>query len=343
MENKGVSTVSDAFNITDEELEALEPSDGVKSAETTDSPVVNETQQGEVVDKLEESETKEVTDEPKTVEVKKEEIPAETIVKTEEKEPSWAELGLPQYEGLTKKQIAERVATTNREYGRATNTIGELRKQIGSVVNDTIKPKDVVETKKDILASMPNLSESEIIQFNEVFSVNPARAILMFGGDTLKQMFREEIDNKVPQNLNQILEKKAEEQQYHTFLGNHPEITEAELDWMKVVDTEYLKGQNRPYDELYELSQMWKNKTDDVEDVYLTMKRHPTLSLSDAKRLSIKSISNVQPVKSISKESVEKTIKKLNNANHTSQSTQIADDVPDNIDSVQAAFDSVTD
>jgi hypothetical protein len=332
MENKGI-TVSDAFNTSVEELEKEFPTE-VAIADEKVIPVADETPVGEVVSAGIKSETK-VTDE---VELGKK-LETETVV-AETKEKTWTELGLPQYEGMTKEQVAERISFTNREYGRATNTIGELRKQIGSVVRNTIKPAESKDTKADILAAIPNLSESDTVKFNEIYATNPAKAILTFGGEGIRQMVKDEIKSVVPKDLNEILTVKSEQERYNSFLlKNNLTPDSPEVEWMKTVDTEYLTGQNRSYDELFELQTMWKNKTEGVEDVYDMMKRHPTMSISEAKRFVQKTGATIPVVQTVDKNKVQETIKKLNNANNTSQTVKTSEDIPV-FNSVQEAFDS---
>ncbi|MFA5381895.1 MAG: hypothetical protein WC356_01930 [Candidatus Micrarchaeia archaeon] len=329
MENKGIISVSDAFNASDEELNTELPVEEAKKADEAVISVSDETKDGEIEKTEIESETV-VADEKKDVKV-------EAEAKATEK--TWTELGLPQYEGLSKAEIAERVSITNREYGRATNTIGQLRKQIGTVV-DTQKPANSKETKEDVLAAIQNLDEAETVKFNAMYEVNPAKAILTYGGDAIKEIVRAEIENRVPANLDVLLQKKADAEKFANFMSSHSDITDGELEWMKQVDTEYLAGQERPYEELYELSQMWKNKAENVEDVYNMMKKYPTMSIAEAKKFTTKA---VPAATTVSKEKVAETVKKLTNANHTSQTSKTAEDIPDNIGSVQEAFDSVTD
>jgi hypothetical protein len=322
VENNEIS-VNDAFGASVEELEKEFPTEA--KAEVADVSVVDETKDGEV--------EKEIVSETQVADETKSKTP-ETKVAVEK---SWTELGLPQYEELTKEQIAERIRVTNKEYGRATSTIGELRKQIGSIVQDTVKPSESKETKKDILEAIPNLSESDTIKFNEMYVVNPAKAILTFGGDTIKQMVRDELKNTVPKDLDEILTKKTEQERFITFLSkNNLTPDSPEIEWMKKVDTEYLTGQNRSYEELFELQTMWKNKAEGVEDVYDMMKRHPTMSISEAKGFVNK---KVQTGQTVSKDKVVETVKKLNNANNTSQTAKLSDDIP-TYGSVEEAFNS---
>jgi hypothetical protein len=336
-EDKGI-TIADAFDTSPEELEKEFPTE-VKEADVEVVPVIDKPKDGEVEETGIESETKKVADETvveetvKTVEPKKEQSVAEK---------TWTELGLPQYEGMTKEQVAERISLVNREFGRATNTIGYLRKQIISAVHDTVKPADVKDTKTDILASMPNLSESDAIKFNEMYEVNPAKAIFAFGGDTLKQIVRDELENSVPNNLNEILNKRTEQERFNTFLTkNNLTKDSSEIEWMKEIDTnpEYLGGQNRAYDELFELCSMKKSNADGVEEIFSTMKRHPTLSIAEAKIFIGKKVEAVPTVKTVSKDKIKETVQKLNNANSTSQTAKIADDIP-TYGSVEEAFNS---
>ncbi len=319
-EIKEVPSMTEVFSSTDEELEPVVEEE--KEADVVDTTVVDETPKGEVEEKVESTESKE---EPEAKAVG---------------EPTWTELGLPQYEGLTKSQVAERISFINKEYGRATNTIGELRKQIVSAVDSTVKPSESKETKKSILDAMPSLSEEETIKFNEVYAQSPAKAVMMFGGDTMvKQMVEELLEKKMPKNLDSILAEKTESIKLETFLAkNNLTIDSPEVEWMKKVDTEYLAGQNRPYDELYELCQMWQKKDGDSSKVYELMRKHPTMTLKEAKTLIPKKQAAV-----VDKTKVVNDINKLKNANHTSRTVKASEDNMQTAESIQEAFEKYND
>jgi hypothetical protein len=321
-EIKEAQTVAEAFSVEDEAV-ATDPVVEEKEAASTDVSVVDETKNGEV----------ETGSESKLeAEVKQEEKPVE---KTEQ---SWTELGFPQYEGMTKAEIAERISFVNKEYGRATNTIGELRKQISAATNVEATKSEQKNAKSDIIASMPKLSPEQAIEFNEMYEQSPVKAIMMFGGDSVvKKIVQDEISDRVPKDIDTILNEKTERIRYETFLSNHS-LTEnsPEVLWINKVKTEYLTGQNRPIEELYELSQMWKNKDEYCKQVYSLMKRHPTMTLEEAKNFVPKKNSNM-----VDKAAIVNNVKKLNNANHTSQTTKVSEDNMKTFASVQEAFDSV--
>jgi hypothetical protein len=324
---KEVLSVQDAFDASDEELGITPVAEEKKDVKAEDTTVkVGETPKGEV-------EKTEIKPESK-VETGEETAKTEVVA-----EKTWTELGLPQYDGLTKEQIAERVQFVNREYGKATNTVGELRKQINSVVSEAVKPDERKETKKSILEAMPPLSETETDEFNRIYVTeqNPVKAILQFAGEPIKQMIREELKNQVPKDLDLMVAKKTDEIKYNTFLSQHDLTDDSpEVVWMKQVDTEYLIGQNRPYEELFELSQMWKAKEEGAEQVYSLMKKHPTMTLKEAKTYIPKKTAQTVDTKKIASD-----VKKLDNANHTSKTVQKSDNTLQNFSSVHEAFDSV--
>lgn len=319
MENETeVSTVAEAFNIPDEEVSASEVKEETVAKDTAK---VDETPKGEVEKVVSETE---VTDEKAEV--------------AEVTEKSWTELGLPQYETLTKEQIAERVRTTNKLYGEATNEVGTLRKQVMSVVKDEVKPADSKETKKNILEAMPNLDAGDTLKFNEMYATNPVKAIMTFGGESIiKDMVKAELDNRVPKDIDAVVNERLGAVEFNSWLKQH-DLTKdhPKIEWMKVVDKEYLAGQNRSYDELFELSNMWEAKEEGVEQVYGLMKKHPTMSLKEARSFVPKKTQTVD------KDKILKDVKKLTNANHTDKQVRKADDTVEVFDSVQEAFDAVS-
>lgn len=317
-EIKEAKTVAEAFNIQDEVVK--EVVEDVTATDQVNASVDDETQKGEV----------EVKSEAQATE-KQESEPAKT-------EPTWTELGLPQYEGMTKAEIAERISFVNKEYGRATNTIGELRKQINTAVSDTSRPSEAKEAKQNIVDSMPKLSTEDTIRFNQVYEESPVKAIMMFGGDSvIKKIAQDEISARVPKDIDTIFNEKLERLRYESFLEKHS-LTEnsPEVVWINEVKTNYLTGQNRPIEELYELSQMWKNKDETTEPVYTLMKKHPTMSLDEAKSFVRKPNPNA-----VDKAQIVNNVKKLNNVNHTSRTAKVSDDTMKTFNSVQEAFDSV--
>jgi hypothetical protein len=322
--NKEATSVADAFNADNEELKDEKVVKAEEAAQAEEASVVDETQSGEI----EKTETK---SEPETG------AESETKV-AETKEPTWTELNLPQYEGMSKAEVAERISFINREFGRATNTVGELRKQLNGVITNNMKPAEAIETKKSVLDAMPKLSESDAIRFNEIYAESPVKAIMMFGGESIiKQMVSDEISAKVPKDIDSIVNKKTEEIKYESFLTKHNLTEESpEVQWIKQVREDYLTGQNRSDEELFGLAQMWKAKDENAEFVYSLMKKHPTMSFEEAKSFLPK-----KTAQAVNKTKVENDLNKLNNANHTSQTKKVSDDTMTVYESVAEAFGSV--
>jgi len=342
-EIKETKTIAEAFAEVKDEVVKDQVVEPAKETEQSDVSVVDETQKGEVEKEV-------VSESEPEAEQKQEEKPVEKTEqsgktgqfgKTEQfkkTEQSWTELGFPQYEGMSKAEIAERISFVNKEYGRATNTIGELRKQINTAINAQSNKSEQNSAKSDIVASMPKLSSQEAVAFNEMYEESPVKAIMAFGGDSvIKKIVQDEISARVPRDIDTILNERTEQIKYNSFLEKHS-LTEnsPEVLWINQVRSDYLTGQNRPIEELYELSQMWKNKDESCEQVYGLMKRHPTMTLSEAKGFVTKTNSNV-----VDKTKIVNNVKKLNNANHTSQTAKVSDDNMKVYASVQEAFDSV--
>lgn len=326
VENKEASTIAEVFSSTDEEL-GIEPVvKEEKIVEVDDTTVVDETQKGEV-EKIE-------TGSETVVETDKVESETEVTEKT------WTDLGLPQYEGLSRAEVAERVKSTNRNYGEATNTVGELRKKLNTVINDTVKPSESKETKKSIIEAMPNLSASQTEEFNDIYAESPVKAIMQFGGESvIKQMVQEELKTRVPQDLEKIVSARTEQVQYEAFKAQHNLTDDSpEIVWMRTVDTEYLAGQNRSYGDLFKLCQAKKNKEEGFDQIYGLMKKHPTMSFDEAKTFIPK-----KQVQIVDKTKVEKNVNKLKNANHASQTTKVTDDNMETPGSVQEAFEKHND
>lgn len=106
-------------------------------------------------------------------------------------EPSFAELGLPSFEGKSRKEVAQMitdlqsdVSKGNERYGTVANELGKLRKLAE-------KPAEKPEEKKvDLIEEMPEMTAGEVADFNELYDKNPVKAVLKYGGPALNSLSR---------------------------------------------------------------------------------------------------------------------------------------------------------
>jgi len=254
--------------------------------------------------------------------------------KTEEKKPvDWEALGLDMFKGKTQEQVAEQIGNERKSLGHVTNQLGDLRRQIAELKQP--KPAEkIAEEPKDILADIKELDDADAAKFNALYEKNPVKAMLTYGGDPIKQMIAEEVKKKLPKDSTDDIQAVKEEMQWTSFKTTHPEMTDVDVDQMKIFDDpQYLGEQRRPYEDLHGLATLWKSRDQRAESIYGLMKKHPSMSFKEA------STFHPEPTKAIvDKEKIKNTVNK-NKKTITKKHPQKVDDAFPEINSIDEAFD----
>ena len=305
-ETKGLTSIDEAFNEgIDEELAEL---DIEKVEDKTETP--------EKVEVVEEEKT-EVVEEEKP----KEEVVEEVVVEKEpESKVDWKSIGLPMFDGKTQEEVAKQIKGDRTQLGHTVNMIGDLRREMEALK----KPKEVKEVvkPKDFLADIKDLDEADTAKFNTLYEKNPVKAIMTYGSDAIKQMVADEVKKSVP-DVTKTLQQTKENIEYDAFLALHADITDVDMEQMKIFDDkQWLGEQGRPYTDLYGLATLWRNKDERAESVFMLMKKHPTVTFSEACNL-LPENKVESPV--VNKEKIVETVnknKKTNTKSHTPQASE---------------------
>lgn len=289
-----------------------------------DAPIVTTTET-----EVEKATTEEAPEAPVAKEKVSDEAEADAPTKK-----SWKDFGLEGFEGKSEEEIARIIVQERREdehrrkvYGELSNEVGELRKFKTEAETKAARPKE--EKEPDLLDVMPEMTEGQILDFNAIYEKNPVKAMLKYGGDTIKQMIasqlKESLAGKVEGAVGETIAEQKDTIAYSNFLSKHDDV-ETFLPLMQTLDGErYLGLQNRSYEELYELAKLGPHTKGTVIDplynpVYQLMAKHPTLSFKEALAFA-KQGAGAEEKAAEKHEQVKKIINKIDSVNTASKGT----------------------
>ena len=251
----------------------------------------------------EEQETEEKAEEEKAEEETEEKEEKEEQEEEKEAQVDWKKLGFDKFEGKTDREVVDQIKFERQQLGHTVNMLGDLRREIADLKKPPVKEP---EKPKDVLGSIPELDDADAAKFNAMYEKNPIKAIMTYGGDPIKQMVADAVKEQMPKGS---VEDVKAEIAYSTFIST-AKPKDVEVEQMQIFDKEeYLGKQNRSYDDLFGISKMWLTNEAGSEDIYNLMKKHPTLSFSEACSFVIKPKLEVKKVK-IDKEKIKETINK---------------------------------
>ena len=317
IKEKEVDSFDEAWDAELDDETQTEP----KTDETVEEEIEEEKAVEETADETEQSEDANVSEEESVEEKEVEEKPDNKV--------DWVALGFDKFKGKTDKEVAEQIKFERQQLGHTVNMLGDLRREIA----DLKKPKEEVkkEEPKDVLASIPELDDADAAKFNAMYEKNPIKAIMTYGGDSIKEMVADAVKKAAPKES--VQDVKAEIA-YSTFI-NSVKPSELEVEQMKIFDKpEYLGVQARSYADLHGLSKMWLEDSDESKDVYSLMRKHPTMSFDEACDFVIKPTEK----KEVNKEKIKQTINK--NKQAASHPKKKADALPSSDLSFDDAWDS---
>lgn len=281
-----------------------------------------------------ETKGKEVTTEEKAPETPAKE---EVLEKAEADAPvpkTWKDLDLEDFEGKSQEEIARIIVQERREsehsrkvYGEQGEELGALRKFKTDTEVEKAKPKE--EKEPDLLDTMPEMTEGEILDFNAIYEKNPVKAMLKYGGATIKQMIasqlKESLAGKVEGAVGETIAEQKDSIAYSNFLSKHDDV-ETFLPLMHTLDSEkHLGLQNRPYEELYELAKLGPHTQGVIvnplyQPIYSLMAEHPTFTFKKALKFTKQGMGAEE--KAVEKKAeVKKTIDKIDSVNTASKGT----------------------
>ena len=272
--------------------------DPKKGAEMTKEKeeVVEEKTIAQAFDEVDSEET--VSDEteeeiPETTEETEDEIPVETEgpelkPETPEKsfqEKSYKDYGAPELEGKTPEQVARYVrdqtdywAMRNRLFGEQANELGELRKFKKEHSEPKPKPED----------PFSDMTEGQVADFNRQWEKNPSKAIVDAGmGNYIKQQIALGVQEVLGGDVvKQTFAEQQDKLAFESFASRTPDYEEY-MPLMQTLDgPNYLGPQGRKYDELYAVAKLGNSDDPSYGGVYRLMKKHPSMSYSDAHKFA---------------------------------------------------------
>lgn len=303
----------------------------VMQTNTEDTPATEETTETE-----EKATTEEAPEAPVKEEVSEE---AETAATTTEVK-TWKDLGLEDFEGKSQEEIAQLIVQSRREsehrdkvYGDQTNVVGDLRKQIAEaeakITEVEAKKKESGIKEPDLLDQLPEMTEGEILDFNAIYEKNPVKALFKYARPVLEKMTASQVtkalEGKVEGAVDESIAQQKDNIAYTNFAGRH-EDAEKFTPLMQLLDGEnYLGGQKRSYEELYQLAKLGPHAQGVVADplyqpIFQLMAKHDSMSFGEA--LSFAKQGTAAEEKAVEKrKEVKKTIDKIDSVNTTSKGT----------------------
>lgn len=288
-----------------------------------------------------------------TTEPEKPEEPEEKPEEAPEPEPSeeekpWEKLGLKRFDGMTQEQIAADILQIERDVAWRKSVVDRQGEELGAL-RTFKKDKETPEEKpqEEAPLEMPEMTEGEVLDFTQIYQTNPIKAVLKYGGDYIKNMITTQIKDSLPENIKSAVETSMGEQQdslaYTNFLQRHEDLTTEQDSMMRVLDKEeYLGGQSRPYEDLYQLTVLCNpGSTPDplYQPTYDLMKQHRTMSLKQAKMFAKQQTLTGETDKT--RENLKKDVESIDAVNTTSTRKKVSNKVKD-YKTVDEAFDDDT-
>lgn len=301
-------------------------------------------QSDEIEDELEEEKVLETDEKPKeevdeSKETPEKEEPEEKPAESEE-EPTgktWAEHGLEQFDGKSTAEIAEIIKQkelehTNwkdKKYGEQANELGELRKfkeAVEAAKKEAELDSQKEDAKADLLESIPDLTQKEIDDFNTLYEVNPAKAIMKITQKHLEALVDGRLQKSLPKTVDDVVGKSIEQQkddlQYDSFLLRHQEDAEQQIPLMQsLAQKEHLGGQRRSYEELYQLAKLGNSKDALYQPVYQFMKKYD-MPFDDALKFAKQQTSSAADDKA---KKIKETVAKIDKTNNPAKTEKVAD------------------
>lgn len=184
---------------------------------------------------------------------------------------NWAEYGLPQFAGRGIDEVASYTKNMFKRYGDQANELGELRKlkEKFSKVEETVSGKQAEKAQA-------KLNDVEYKMFADMFIDNPLEAMNKFVMPQLKEQIMADVIAKMQENITPQLQGFAQnltkEQSFNQFARSNPDWTQ-HRDLMETLMTDEHLGDNHEFDDVYQLSKLYKTDSALAAECYQLMKR----------------------------------------------------------------------
>lgn len=230
-----------------------------------------EEQQEEVLEQSEnEGQTQETETEP---EPEQEQATAQSSL-------DWSQHGLPQFAGRDPQEIAQYVRFRERQYGQQANELGELRR-----IKDEYEKLRQQFTKEQPKTEKPEDFDYKLQAFADQFNTNPWDAVNKYIVPDITEKIYSQVYEKLQGEIEPKLQQQAEtmqvNQEWKQFADSHPDYDQHVDTMRQLMDGQYL-GDNRPFDEYYNLSKLYQTNQKLAVESYNLMSRG--LSFTEAKK-----------------------------------------------------------
>lgn len=263
----------------------------------------------------------------------------------------WEKRGLTEFDGLSEDDIAKRITLmkeqleySNQVRGNSANELGVLRHK----VEQFEKERNEAEKAKAEPAEpvIPKMSEGELHDYKTMQETNPIGAIYKYVlprlQSSIDEQVRKSLETGVQGPMTKAMQDHQERVDWANFCAKHPDMDRVAVNGMKILDgPEYLGEQHRPYDDLFELTQMSIGNDPLYNATYFQMKKYPQMPIAQAKKYAAAELAAKDNAKT-KKEQLQKEHADLDKANVPSTKTR-SESPPKVFSGMDEAFDSVGD
>jgi len=264
-------------------------------------------------------ETQPETDADKTAE--------EKTAETAEQAFKWGKFGLDRYDTMSPEQIAEDVRYRQRLYGDQANELGELRKRSAEAKAELEKFKQLATgSEKKVEAKIADMTMGELQDFYAAMEKNPRAAIQGLLGDNFRQSLVEEITNQLNESIGPQMKdatsSAALEAEFRDFTTRHPDWRE-QYGAMEVLTQEEHLGQDRTYEDIYQLAKLAQTDESLYKATYQLM-RKSNMSFTECSRYA-KAVMNAPAETDETKEKLKAEVAKVQGGG-TSTTSKVSED-----------------
>lgn len=237
-------------------------------------------------------------------------------------EKTWKDFGVDDFEGKSNEEIAEIVkigrediAFRRRILAEQADELGELRK---FRTESEAKVKPAEEEKPDILDSMPEMTEGEILDFNKIYESHPVKAILKYGRPVIEQLVNQRVQDAIKGGVKSTITESIDGQRdsldYANFLSRHEDAETYEPP-MKMLDRpEHLGEQHRPYEELFGLAKLGVDKDPLYTPVYQLMSKYSNMTFKEAQQFAKQQMGSKEAAQ-VKRQKIQQDIDKIDAVN----------------------------
>ncbi len=262
----------------------------------------------------------------------------------EQDKDEWTKAGMPEFSGKSPDDIAKILKQRYAEdehrrqvLGRQAQELGEIRKRMDEFEQARTAPEQA--QKKDV--TITPLSEQELDDFNELWAQHPGAALQKYASNVFKEIVQQALSEQlagngaIGQHIRRNTEAVQQEIAWNNLCAKAPDAPQY-IPKMRVLDDPQNLGQQaRSTDELYALAKLHDEDKPLYEAVYVLCKKHPTLSVEEAKRFASQQVHG-QEAAEAKKRQLAAKVQKVDIANNTAVGRKAAQE---KVMTIDEAFD----